>query len=92
VIGVWFGVLNSVREVTKEAKIYRRERLANLRIGTYLLSKLAVLAGLCLVQSLVLLAVLALRVDFSPEFTALTPDGFVDLVRARRSGCGARRC
>ena len=81
VVGVWFGVLNSVREVTKEAKIYRRERLANLRIGTYLLSKLAVLAGLCLVQSLVLLAVLALRVDFAPEFTALTPDGFVDLVR-----------
>ncbi len=81
VVGVWFGVLNSVREVTKEAKIYRRERLANLRIGTYLLSKLAVMAGLCLVQSVVLLGVLALRVDFSPEFTALTPDGFVDLVR-----------
>ena len=81
VVGVWFGVLNSVREVTKEAKIYRRERLANLRIGTYLLSKVAVLAGLCLLQSVVLMAVLALRVDFSPEFTALTPDGFVDLVR-----------
>ena len=82
VIGVWFGVLNSVREVTKESKIYRRERLANLRIGAYLGSKVAVLAGLCLIQSLVLLAVLALRVDFSPAFTALTPDGFVDLIRA----------
>jgi len=82
VIGVWFGVLNSVREVTKEAKIYRRERLANLRIGAYLGSKLAVLAGLCLVQSLVLLAVIAIRVDFSPAFAALTPDGFVDVIRA----------
>ena len=82
VIGVWFGVLNSVREVTKEAKIYRRERLANLRIGAYLGSKLVVLAGLCLVQSLVLLAVIAIRVDFSPEFAMLTPDGFVDIVRA----------
>ena len=82
VIGVWFGVLNSVREVTKESKIYRRERLANLRIGAYLGSKVAVLAGLCLIQSLVLLAVLALRVDFSPAFTAITPDGFVDLIRA----------
>jgi len=81
VIGVWFGVLNSVREVTKESKIYRRERLANLRIGAYLGSKVAVLAGLCLIQSVVLLAVLALRVDFAPEFQALTPDGFVDLVR-----------
>ncbi len=82
VIGVWFGVLNSVREVTKESKIYRRERLANLRIGAYLGSKVAVLAGLCLIQSVVLLGVLALRVDFSPAFTALTPDGFVDMVRA----------
>ena len=81
VIGVWFGVLNSVREVTKEAKIYRRERLANLRIGAYLGSKLAVLAGLCVIQSVVLLAVIALRVDFTAAFTALTPDGFVDLVR-----------
>lgn len=82
VIGVWFGVLNSVREVTKEAKIYRRERLANLRVGAYLGSKLVVLAGLCLVQSLVLLAVIAIRVDFSPEFAMLTPDGFVDVVRS----------
>jgi ABC transport system ATP-binding/permease protein len=30
----------------------------------------------------VLLAVLALRVDFSPGFAALTPDGFVEVVRA----------
>ncbi len=82
VIGVWFGVLNSVREVTKEAKIYRRERLANLRIAPYLGSKVAVLAGMCLLQSVVLLGILALRVDFSPAFTALTPDGYVDLVRA----------
>jgi ABC-type multidrug transport system ATPase subunit/pSer/pThr/pTyr-binding forkhead associated (FHA) protein len=82
VIGVWFGVLNSVREVTKEAKIYRRERLANLRIGAYLGSKLVVLAGLCLIQSLVLLAVIAIRVDFTAEFAMLTPDGFVDVVRA----------
>ena len=82
VIGVWFGVLNSVREVTKEAKIYRRERLVNLRIAPYVGSKVAVLAGLCMIQSLVLLGVLALRVDFSAEFTALTPDGFVDIVRA----------
>jgi len=82
IIGVWFGVLNSVREITKEAKIYRRERLANLRIAPYLGSKVAVLAGLCMIQSLVLLGILALRVDFSPEFTALTPEGWIDLVRA----------
>ena len=82
VVAVWFGVLNSVREITKEARIYRRERLANLRIAPYLLSKLGVLAGLCAVQSLVLLALLALKVDFSPAVTALTEDGLLDVVRA----------
>jgi hypothetical protein len=45
VVAVWFGVLNSVREVTKEARIYRRERLANLRISAYLFSKSACWRG-----------------------------------------------
>ncbi|MCA9715837.1 MAG: ABC transporter ATP-binding protein/permease, partial [Myxococcales bacterium] len=82
VVAVWFGVLNSVREITKEARIYRRERLANLRISSYLLSKLGVLAGLCFIQSLVLVLVITLKVDFSAAVSALTDDGFVDIVRA----------
>ncbi len=81
VVAVWFGVLNSVREITKESRIYRRERLANLRISSYLLSKLGVLAGLCLVQSLILVAIIAVKVDFSAAVTALTEDGLVDLIR-----------
>ncbi len=82
VVAVWFGVLNSVREITKEARIFRRERLANLRTSSYLLSKLGVLAGLCLVQSLILVLVIALKVDFSPAVSALTEEGFVEVVRA----------
>jgi ABC-type multidrug transport system ATPase subunit/pSer/pThr/pTyr-binding forkhead associated (FHA) protein/ABC-type multidrug transport system permease subunit len=82
VVAVWFGVLNSVREVTKEARIYRRERLANLRISAYLFSKVGVLAGLCLVQSLILALVIALKVDFSAAVEALTDEGLVAIVRA----------
>ncbi len=82
VIAVWFGVLSAVREVTKEAQIYRRERLANLSILAYLGSKVAVLAGLSAIQSVVLVAVVAIRVDFSAEFMALTPDGWEAVLRA----------
>ncbi len=82
VVAVWFGVLNSVREITKEARIFRRERLANLRISSYLLSKVGVLAGLCFIQSLVLVLVITLKVDFSAAVSALTDDGFVEVIRS----------
>lgn len=80
-VAVWFGILSSARELTKERDIYRRERLANLRIGPYLLSKLLVLAGVCLVQSLVLLAVLAIEIDFSAAVTTFTATGPVKVIR-----------
>ncbi len=80
-VAVWFGILNSAREISKEQAIYRRERLANLRIGPYVASKVCVLAGLCLIQTVVLLLVLALKVDFSAEVAEFTADGPVHVVR-----------
>ena len=62
-VGVWFGIINAAREVCKESTILRRERLANLRIGPYVLSKVAVLGALVLVQSALLLGVVNLRVQ-----------------------------
>jgi ABC-type multidrug transport system ATPase subunit/pSer/pThr/pTyr-binding forkhead associated (FHA) protein len=49
---VWFGASNSAREIVGEMSIYRRERMYNLRIGPYLLSKLLVLALFAFVQAL----------------------------------------
>jgi ABC-type multidrug transport system ATPase subunit len=59
--GVWFGVINAAREICKESAVLRRERLAGLRAGPYLVSKLVVLYGLVLVQSALLLGVVAIR-------------------------------
>jgi len=50
VISIWFGANNATREIVAEAPIYRRERLVNLKIPSYVFSKFAVLAGLALVQ------------------------------------------
>ncbi len=80
-VAVWFGILNSAREISKEQAIYRRERLANLRIGPYVASKVCVLAGLCLIQSLMLLLVLAIKVDFAAEVVQFTGTGPVHHVR-----------
>jgi ABC-type multidrug transport system ATPase subunit/ABC-type multidrug transport system permease subunit/cellobiose-specific phosphotransferase system component IIB len=52
---VWFGCINSIREITKEKHIYARERVVSLKVGPYVFSKIAVLFMLCLVQCLVLM-------------------------------------
>ena len=54
IIAIWFGASNSVREIVKEAPITTRERLAFLRPSAYLCSKFIVLAGLCLIQCIIL--------------------------------------
>jgi ABC-type multidrug transport system ATPase subunit len=61
--GVWFGVINAAREICKESAVLRRERLAGVRAGPYLASKVVVLFGLVLVQSALLLGVVALRME-----------------------------
>jgi ABC-type multidrug transport system ATPase subunit/pSer/pThr/pTyr-binding forkhead associated (FHA) protein len=63
VVALWFGASNSAREIVKEASVYRRERMINLRLGPYLLSKLVVLMSLCLVQNAMMLGILGI---FSP--------------------------
>ena len=60
VVALWFGVSNSAREIVKEASIFRRERMVNLRLGPYLASKFVVLMGLCLLQNFILLGILGL--------------------------------
>ena len=60
----WIGMLNSVQEVCKERDIFNRERLANLKLMPYLLSKLIILGALCLIQSLMLIIVVGLIIGF----------------------------
>ncbi len=70
--GVWFGVINAAREICKEANVLRRERLAGLHAGPYVLSKLIVLKLLVLVQSALLVGVVA-AVNKMPSHGVLLP-------------------
>ncbi|NJN15766.1 MAG: FHA domain-containing protein [Oscillochloris sp.] len=81
-VSVWFGIINAAREITKELPIYRRERLVNLRIVPYLASKVAVLSLLILLQTAVLVGILALKVQFPADTGLVLPallEGFVTL-------------
>ncbi len=47
---IWFGVSNSAKEIVGELPIYKRERMFNLNINTYIFSKIIVLALIAFVQ------------------------------------------
>lgn len=65
---IWFGCLNSARELVKELPIYLRERSVNLALGPYVVSKLLPLAALCLLQCLLLLGVIAAMLDMPGDW------------------------
>ncbi len=57
-VSVWFGCSNAAREIVKEKAIYLRERMVNLGILPYVLSKLVVLTGLAAAQCVLFLLIL----------------------------------
>ncbi|MFL5000466.1 MAG: ATP-binding cassette domain-containing protein [Xanthobacteraceae bacterium] len=60
IFNLWIGANTACREIVKERPIYRRERLANLRIGPYVASKVVVLAILNLFQTVLYVGVFEL--------------------------------
>jgi ABC-type multidrug transport system permease subunit len=52
---IWCGTTNAAREICKERPIYLRERMVNLKIESYVLSKIVVLLVLSLIQCSILL-------------------------------------
>jgi ABC-type multidrug transport system ATPase subunit len=58
------GVFAAAYEIIKEEAIYRRERMINLGLFPYFASKFIILGAFMLLQCLLLLIVLALKIDF----------------------------
>ncbi len=78
-VAVWFGIINSAREITKERAIYRRERMSNLRIWPYLFSKLVVLLLLAFIQNMLLLAIMGIKIRFPLSANALLAPPWLEL-------------
>jgi ABC transport system ATP-binding/permease protein len=52
--GIWVGLAASLQEIVKEGPIYLRERLVNLRLFSYVGSKILTLGGLALLQTVLI--------------------------------------
>ena len=53
-VAIWLGLSNAIREIVKENAIYFRERLLNLGLIPYIVSKLLIRGGLALLQTLLI--------------------------------------
>jgi hypothetical protein len=62
---VWFGTSNAAREIVTERAIYLRERMVNLRLLNYVLSKYILLSFFCVVQCAMLLGIVFFALGFS---------------------------
>jgi len=69
---IWFGTSNAAREIVGELPIYRRERMFNLLIPPYILSKLAVLSLFSTLQAVLFVIILSIRFSDS-IFTEVNP-------------------
>ncbi len=61
---VWFGTSNSAREIVTERAIYLRERMVNLRLLNYVLSKYLLLSFVSVIQCTMLLAIVFFGLGF----------------------------
>jgi hypothetical protein len=64
VAAIWFGTSNAAREIVSERAIYLRERMVNLGLLNYVLSKYILLAAFCIVQCTILLAIVFFALGF----------------------------
>jgi ABC transport system ATP-binding/permease protein len=68
VSAIWFGCNNAVREIVGEQAVFKRERMVNLSLLSYLGSKLTVLCTICLLQCLLLLTIVHFGVGLKADF------------------------
>lgn len=55
----WVGIFNAVQEISKERSIYEREHFTGVRSFPYVMSKFVMIGILCMLQSLIMMALLA---------------------------------
>lgn len=61
-VAIFVGICNSIQEICKERNILKREYMTNLKLTSYMTSKLVVQAVVCAVQTLLVLAIFAISI------------------------------
>ncbi|EDX87107.1 ABC-2 type transporter family [Synechococcus sp. PCC 7335] len=88
---IWVGLSGTAQTIVKEANIYLRERLVNLRLIPYLSSKFSIHAGLAIVQTALLVLVILLsfeapQPDLLPWSLGLLVTSFLTLLASTSLG------
>ncbi len=68
VTAVFCGTFNSFREIVKEKAIYKRERMVNLQLLPYVLSKMVLLSGFFVLECFLLLTSVCIFEDIKGNF------------------------
>jgi len=71
IAAVWLGCSNAAREIVSEQAIFKRERMVNLKIPSYLFSKVAVLMMLCVVQCAILAIIVVPAINMESSFFSI---------------------
>lgn len=61
---MWLGLFNSVQEIVKERDIIKLEYCNNMRLSSYIISKLVVFAGISFIQAILFLTIISMKVEF----------------------------
>ena len=69
----WIGILSSIQEICKERNILKREYMTGLSLVSYIMSKVAVLSLLCLVQSVLIVTTFSLTVGLPDKGVIIVP-------------------
>jgi ABC-type multidrug transport system ATPase subunit/pSer/pThr/pTyr-binding forkhead associated (FHA) protein len=64
VSAIWFGTSNAAREIVRERAIYLRERMVNLGLLNYVMSKFIMLCLFCVLQCGILLLIVFVALNF----------------------------
>jgi hypothetical protein len=67
---VWFGTSNAAREIVSERAVYLRERMVNLKLFNYVMSKYILLSFFCVIQCAMLLAIVFFSLGFDGGWAA----------------------
>ncbi|MGK7877131.1 MAG: FHA domain-containing protein [Xenococcaceae cyanobacterium] len=88
---IWVGLASSLQEIVKESAIYIRERLVNLGLFAYLGSKMLIMGGLALLQTILMSIVIMIgfkspEPDLLPWFLGMGITTFLTLLTCMSLG------
>ncbi len=69
---MWLGLFNTIQEIVKERDMLKKEYMSGLNFASYMVSKIIVVAFLCLYQAISCVTIVYLHLDPRPEDVLLT--------------------